>query len=62
MENGETIQIRLLEEGDPPSIAAAFKHMGWNKSETQYQRYLHEQVAGTRTCFVATMTGSSPGT
>jgi GNAT superfamily N-acetyltransferase len=55
MENAETIQIRLLEESDPPSIAAAFKNMGWNKPETQYRRYLYEQMAGTRTCFVATI-------
>jgi GNAT superfamily N-acetyltransferase len=55
MENAETIQIRLLEESDPPSIAAAFEKMGWKKPETQYQRYLQEQMAGTRTCFVATI-------
>ena len=61
MENGETIQIRLLEESDPPSIAAAFKIMGWNKPETQYRRYLHEQVAGTRTCFVAIVDGRFAG-
>lgn len=29
--------------------------MGWNKPEDQYQRYLQEQLAGTRTCFVATV-------
>jgi len=52
MENAK-LQIRLLEQSDPPGIAAAFKVMGWNKPETQYQRYLHEQVEGTRTCFVA---------
>ena len=49
MENAETIQIRLLKESDPPSIAAAFKIMGWNKPETQYQRYLLEQMAVIRT-------------
>ena len=52
MEKTETVQIRLLEARDPPIIAAAFTNMGWNKPETQYQRYLDEQVAGTRTCFV----------
>lgn len=61
MGNGETIQIRLLEESDPPSIAAAFTVMGWNKPETQYWRYLHEQVAGTRTCFLATFDGQFAG-
>jgi hypothetical protein len=61
MENAKSVQIRLLEESDPPSIAAAFKQMEWNKPETQYRRYLHEQVAGTRTCFVAVVDGQFPG-
>lgn len=61
MENAETVQIRLLEESDPPSIAAAFKNVGWNKPETQYQRYLHEQGAGTRMCFVAIFDGHFAG-
>ncbi len=61
MENTETIQIRLLEESDPPRIAAAFTNMGWNKPETQYHRYLHEQVAGTRTCFVGVIDGQFAG-
>jgi GNAT superfamily N-acetyltransferase len=57
----ESVQIRLLEESDPPSIAAAFQNMGWNKPEGQYRRYLHEQVAGTRTCFVAIVDGQFAG-
>jgi GNAT superfamily N-acetyltransferase len=61
MESRETIQIRLLEQNDPLSIAAAFKNIGWNKPETQYRRYLHEQVAGTRTCFVAVVDGQFAG-
>jgi hypothetical protein len=47
VENADAIQIRLLEESDPPSIAAAFKKMGWKKPKIQYQRYLQEQMAGT---------------
>lgn len=47
------IEIRLLEESDPPKIAAAFKTIGWNKPEIKYRRYLDEQVAGSRRCFVA---------
>jgi len=61
MKNAENIQIRLLEESDPPSIAAAFKKMGWIKPETQFRGYLHEQVAGTRTCFVAIIDGQFAG-
>jgi hypothetical protein len=41
VENAETIQIRLLEESDPPSIAAAFENMGWKKPETQRCRQAH---------------------
>lgn len=52
MEKQKTFQIRRLEEGDPPNISAAFANMGWSKPESQYRRYLDEQAAGTRTCFV----------
>jgi GNAT superfamily N-acetyltransferase len=55
------IQIRPLEESDPPKIAASFKDMGWNKPEGQYRSYLCEQSAGTRTCFVATVEGEFAG-
>ncbi len=48
MVSAETIQMRLLEESDPPSIAVAFKKMGWKKPEAQYQRYLQEQTGETR--------------
>jgi GNAT superfamily N-acetyltransferase len=61
MENAETVQIRLLRESDPPSITAAFANIGWNKPETQFQRYLHEQIAGSRTCFVAIIDGQFAG-
>jgi Acetyltransferase (GNAT) family len=61
VENAETIRIRLLAEGDPPSIATAFQQIGWKKPETQYQQYLQEQMAGTRTCFVATIDGQFAG-
>jgi GNAT superfamily N-acetyltransferase len=61
MENAHTVQIRLLEESDPPIIAAAFTEMGWNKPEAQYRRYLHEQGAGTRTCYVGIIDGHFAG-
>jgi GNAT superfamily N-acetyltransferase len=61
MEKAETVQIRLLDDSDPPSIAAAFANMGWNKPEAQFRRYLHEQVAGTRTCFIAIAEGQFAG-
>lgn len=61
MQNPQTIRIRLLDEIDPPIITAAFKSMNWNKPETQYRRYLHEQAAGTRTCFIAIIDGHFAG-
>ena len=61
MENLETVQIRLLEESDPPTIAAAFTSMGWNKPESQYRRYLSEQLEGIRTCFVSIIGGKFAG-
>jgi GNAT superfamily N-acetyltransferase len=61
VKGAESIHVRLLEEGDAPIIAAAFQNMGWNKPESQYQRYWHEQTAGTRTCFVATFDGQFAG-
>jgi len=61
VKGAESIHVRLLEEGDAPNIAAAFQNMGWNKPETQYQRYLHEQMTGNRTCFVATFDGQFAG-
>jgi GNAT superfamily N-acetyltransferase len=61
MENEATVQIRLLDDNDPPSIAVAFANMGWSKPETQFRRYLQEQAAGTRTCFIATVDGQFAG-
>ena len=56
-----SIEIRLLEENDPPKIAAAFKTMGWNKPEMQYRRYLDEQAAETLRCFIAMVDGQLAG-
>lgn len=61
MKDAESIHIRILEESDPPTIAGAFQNMGWSKPESQYTQYLHEQVAGSRTCFVATVDGQFAG-
>lgn len=35
--------------------------MGWNKPVRQYRRYFREQLAGIRTCFVATVGGQFAG-
>ena len=47
------LQIRSLQDSDPPTIAATFQRIGWRKTEAQYQRYLEEQTAGLRVCLVA---------
>jgi hypothetical protein len=48
-----SFQIRALLDGDPVVIADAFQRIGWKKTEAQYQRYLEEQAAGQRACWVA---------
>jgi len=61
VKDAESVQIRLLENSDPPSIADAFQNIGWNKPVSQYRSYLEEQVAGTRMCFVAVVDGQFAG-
>jgi GNAT superfamily N-acetyltransferase len=61
VKDAQSICIRLLEQGDPPSISAAFQHIGWNKPEGQYRQYLYEQLAETRNCFVALLEGQFAG-
>jgi ribosomal protein S18 acetylase RimI-like enzyme len=58
---GDTTRIRCLNAHDPPIMSAAFRDIGWNKPEAQYQRYLEEQNAGHRTCLVATFNGQFAG-
>lgn len=57
----EAIQIRSLNKQDPPGIASAFQSIGWTKPEAQFQRYLDEEAAGSRTCLVATINGQFAG-
>jgi GNAT superfamily N-acetyltransferase len=57
----QKLDIRLLNERDPNVISAAFAQMGWNKPEAQYRKYLREQVAGLRTCFIAIFGGQFAG-
>jgi ribosomal protein S18 acetylase RimI-like enzyme len=49
------IQIRSLDQHDLPVVPAAFANVGFVKPEAQYQRYLEQEAAGTRTCLVATV-------
>jgi len=45
--------IRLLEASDIPQIAKAFEELGWNKPQSQYERYLTEQKLDMRNVHVA---------
>ncbi len=47
------LQIRSLRDDDAARVAAAFRQIGWNKTEAQYWLYLKEQAAGRRVCLVA---------
>ena len=52
MKNANLV-IRLLEASDIPQIVNAFKELGWNKPESQYERYLIDQAFEERDVYVA---------
>jgi GNAT superfamily N-acetyltransferase len=49
----ETIHIVPLSRSDPDVISSAFNAIGWNRSASQYHRYLQEQDRGVRVVLVA---------
>ncbi len=55
------IQIRSLNQLDPPVIAAAFASIGSVKPEALYLLYLQQEAAGSRICLVATLEGEFAG-
>jgi GNAT superfamily N-acetyltransferase len=57
----DDVQIRLLNDIDPPIMEAAFRSLGWVKPAAQFERYLAEQASGARTCLVATADGQFAG-
>jgi GNAT superfamily N-acetyltransferase len=57
----DTLQIRSLNDNDPQIMAATFSAIGWVKPEAQFQRYLAEELAGSRMCTVATVEGRFAG-
>jgi GNAT superfamily N-acetyltransferase len=61
VDNVQDFVIRPLNGDDPYVISTAFARMGWNKPEMQYRQYLDEQLAGTRTCFIAIVHGQFAG-
>ena len=52
MKNAASV-IRLLESRDVPQIAEAFAKLGWDKPQSQYERYLSEQQMDIRAVYVA---------
>lgn len=56
-----SVQIRSLNQHDPPVIAAAFASIGSVKPEATYRQYLEQEAAGSRTCLVATVDGEFAG-
>jgi len=57
----ESIQIRPLNQDDPPVVAAAFASIGSVKPEAKYRLYLEQEIAGSRTSLVATVNGEFAG-
>ena len=56
------MEIRDLTADDPAAIAHAFAAVGWpGKTVEQYHRYVQEQMDGTRTVLVATVSGRFAG-
>ena len=53
--------IQPLDRSDIPMITAGFEESGWNKSASQYERYLMEQVLKIRDMYVAWVTGQFAG-
>jgi GNAT superfamily N-acetyltransferase len=55
------VSIRRLCRDDTQVIAGAFALLGWSKTVEQYERYLAEQEAGSRVCYVAEQRGQFAG-
>jgi GNAT superfamily N-acetyltransferase len=49
----EKINIREMQESDPPIISAGFTAQGWNKTLSQFQRYWQESLQGRRLVLLA---------
>ena len=47
------LELRQLLPSDVADISAAFALLGWNKSASQYERYLDEAAQGVRTTIIA---------
>jgi GNAT superfamily N-acetyltransferase len=61
MKTSAAIQVRSIDQHDPPVIAAAFASIGSVKPEGKYRLYLEQEAAGIRNCLVATVDGEFAG-
>jgi ubiquinone/menaquinone biosynthesis C-methylase UbiE/GNAT superfamily N-acetyltransferase len=55
----QSLQIRRMQEDDPPAMATAFADM--NKPQTQYERYWRENLDGKRVTLVGLLDGKIVG-
>jgi GNAT superfamily N-acetyltransferase len=57
----ENFLIRVLEASDISQITKAFAELGWNKPQSQYERYLIDQALEERDVYVAWVEGKFAG-
>jgi GNAT superfamily N-acetyltransferase len=57
----DEIHIRALDGDDPEWMTRAFSDIGWNKPASLFCRYLSEQSAGIRSCWVASVNQAFAG-
>jgi GNAT superfamily N-acetyltransferase len=55
------LHLHLLDDTDPPVMAAAFLGIGWVKPAALFQRYLLEQASAARSCWVANINNDVAG-
>ncbi len=51
----QRLNIRQMQEDDPPALALAFADM--NKTQGQYERYWQENIEGRRVTIIAVLDG-----
>jgi len=49
----DDLRLRSMNDVDPQALAEEFSRIGWIKPVTLFERYLAEQAAGTRSCWLA---------
>jgi ribosomal protein S18 acetylase RimI-like enzyme len=57
----ESLEIKALALQDFEEMTAGFRKLGWDKPRSRYEAYYDEQVAGSRSVFVARVRGEIAG-